>query len=176
MSYYDFLLHSKSTYCLNGSLQGLYKKLVFPFCLSCASNCLWCLKQINCLYIISKINNFICLKNIPSFLTGKKLISIFQWEENNVRVCSFLCIVYCIPHIAVKYLDLLLHAQCSEFKYLHWGWLSWRSLFCSVPFSKFMTLPWTQNDGFLIFSSPCFAYSFHHSMLQNICKLEIVFT
>lgn len=73
------------------------QKLVFPFCFSCTSNYLWHLKQINCFHVISKIKSFICLKNIPSLLE-KKLIRIFQWEENNVRVCSFLmhCLLYTV--------------------------------------------------------------------------------
>ena len=79
------------------------QKLVFSFCFSYTSNCLWRLKQIKCLHISSKIKSFICLKNIPSFLTGKKIIRIFQWEGNNVQVCSFLmhCLLYSIYYSEV---------------------------------------------------------------------------
>jgi hypothetical protein len=74
----------------------IIQKLVFSFCLSCTSNYLWRLKQINCLHIISKRKSFVCLKYIPSFLTGKKLIRIFQGEENNAQVRSFL--MHCLPY------------------------------------------------------------------------------
>lgn len=67
------------------------QKLVFQFFLSCTSNYVWGLKQINWPHI-----SFICVQNTASFLSGKKLIRIFQWEENNEWVCSFF--IYCLLH------------------------------------------------------------------------------